>query len=117
MEHYLICMKAAGIIANRYNQWAMGPVIQARVGLAFETMSRLLSDKPLEAWDDECATRPAKIEEIFDKNLKRVEAINKMVPSLKLSDQKMTITNINKYVISKNIPRKKEVAYISQGGK
>eukprot|EP00957_Ditylum_brightwellii_P168569 12831023-Ditylum_brightwellii.AAC.1 len=49
--------------------------------------------------------------------LKRVKAINKMLPYLNPSGTKMTITNVNKYVILENISRKMAVAYISQGGK
>eukprot|EP00957_Ditylum_brightwellii_P152619 11617006-Ditylum_brightwellii.AAC.2 len=39
-----------------------------------------------------------------------------MLPCLKPSGIKMTIAKINKYVISKNVPGKMTVAYISQGG-
>eukprot|EP00957_Ditylum_brightwellii_P119714 9133750-Ditylum_brightwellii.AAC.1 len=47
MEHYLMCMKRFNTMAKRYNWWATGPVVQVNVDLAFKTISRILSDKPL----------------------------------------------------------------------
>jgi len=152
MEHYLMCMKHFDTVAKRYNWWATGPVVQANVDLAFETMSRILSDEPLETWEDECAVRATKNKANFDKNsdiltkfvcgedaydaqvnhlkytkkpedmtmsqwLKRIEAINRMLPRLKPSGKQLTIEELNKYVISENIPGKMAVSYIGQGGK
>eukprot|EP00957_Ditylum_brightwellii_P078330 5955975-Ditylum_brightwellii.AAC.1 len=126
--------------------------MQANIDLAFKTMSRILSDKPLETWEDKCTIRTTKnkanfgkISEILTKFicgkdaynsqvnylkftkkpddmtmsqwLKRVKAINRILPCLKPSSKQLTIKELNKYVISENIPGKMAVLYIGQGGK
>eukprot|EP00957_Ditylum_brightwellii_P204779 15340837-Ditylum_brightwellii.AAC.1 len=61
-------MKHFDTVDKRYNWWATGPVVQANIDLAFETMSRFLSDELLETWEDKCAVRATKNKANFDKN-------------------------------------------------
>eukprot|EP00957_Ditylum_brightwellii_P167342 12739640-Ditylum_brightwellii.AAC.1 len=93
MEHCLMYMKHFVTITKRYNWWATGPVVQANVDLAFKTMSRILSDKPVNN------LKYTKIPEDMTMTqwLKRIKAIIRMLPHLKPSG-------------------KTAVLYIGQGG-
>eukprot|EP00957_Ditylum_brightwellii_P083960 6381843-Ditylum_brightwellii.AAC.1 len=49
--------------------------------------------------------------------LKRIKAMNRMLPCLKPIGKQLAIKELNKYVILENIPGKMSVLDIGQGGK